>query len=144
MDIIVRRKTRTSISTIGVLTIMGNPFTCFTLEDQDRGLNNKMPLPQIKMAKVFGKTAIPSGRYKLTIDQSTRFNKMMPHVLNVQGFEGIRIHSGNTAADTEGCLLLGKDEGTNIITRSREAFAEFYPILNQALTRGEEVYLTIV
>jgi hypothetical protein len=144
MDIVVRRSIRSSKSTIGVLTIIGNNFTCFTLEDMDRGLNNKMPLQQIKMAKVFGKTAVPTGRYQVIIDQSVRFGCEMPLLLNVPDYGGVRIHSGNTAADTLGCLLLGKEHATDIVTSSRLAFSEFYPILKQAIDRKEAVFITIV
>jgi hypothetical protein len=144
MDIVVTRQIRTSKSTIGQLIIPGNPFKCFVLEDQDRGLNNKMPLQEIKTAKVFGKTAIPSGRYQVTIDYSGHFAKDMPLLLNVPDYEGVRIHSGNTPQDTEGCLLLGMEHGTNIVTSSREAFAQFYPILKKAVEAKEPVFLTIV
>jgi len=144
MDIVVRRNIKTSKSTISPFTIIGNPFSCFSLEDVDRGLSSKMPLQQIKMAKVFGKTAIPSGRYQVIINESTRFGREMPLLLNVPGFSGVRIHPGNTSADTEGCLLIGKEHATDIVTNSRLAFAEFYIILKQAIDKGEAVYITIV
>ncbi len=144
MEIVVKRSIRTSKSTIGVFTIMGNPFTCFTLEDQDRGLSKSMPLAEIQQAKVFGATAIPSGRYQVIIDMSTRFGKEMPLLVNVPGFAGIRIHSGNTDADTLGCLVLGKEHATNIVTNSRVAFSEFYMILYQAIANNETVFITIV
>jgi hypothetical protein len=144
MEIIVKRVTRTAKSTVGELTIMGALFRCYTLEDQDRGLNNKMPVDEIQKAKVFGETAIPSGRYQLTIDFSPHFGHDMPHILNVPDYDGVRIHPGNVPADTLGCILLGKDQGPDAVWNSREAFAEFYPLLQQAISRGETVYLTIV
>jgi len=144
MEIVVKRNTKTANSTIGELSILGNPFTCYTLEDQDRGLNNKMPLDEIQKAKVFGKTAIPSGRYQVTIDFSQHFGHDMPHILNVPDYGGVRIHSGNVPADTLGCILIGLDKGVDIITNSRLAFAQFYPILQAAIARNEAVYLTIV
>jgi len=144
MEIVVTRKTRTPRSTIGTLTIPGNPFTCFTLEDQDRGLNNKMPLSEIQKAKVFGRTAIPAGRYQVIIDFSDHFGTDMPHILNVPDYGGVRIHSGNVPADTLGCLLVGLDQGTDIITNSRLAFTSFYMVLKQAIDSGEAVYITIV
>jgi len=144
MEIVIRRTDKTSKSTISPLAIMGNPFTCFTLEDQDRGLSKNMPLSEIQSAKVFGRTAIPSGRYQVTIDHSTRFGHDMPHILDVPGFEGVRIHSGNTDADTEGCLLVGLEKGTDIVTSSRLAFTQFYILLKQAIDKGETVYITIV
>jgi len=144
MEIVVTRNIRTAKSTIGCLTIMGNAFKCFTLEDTDRGLNQKMSLVEVQQAKVFGKTAIPSGRYQVTINESQRFNRPMPLILNVPDYEGIRIHSGNTAADTDGCLLLGMDKGVDVVANSREAFTQFFMILAQALSNKETVYLTIV
>lgn len=144
MEIVVKRTIRTSKSTIGVLTIMGDPFTCFTLEDTDRGLSKSMPLAEIQTAKVFGKTAIPAGRYQVIIDMSTRFKKLMPLLINVPGFGGIRIHPGNTDADTDGCLLLGKDKAINFVSNSRVAFGEFYPLLQNALAKKETVFITIV
>jgi hypothetical protein len=144
MEIVVKRSIRTAKSTIGVLTIMGNPFTCFTLEDSDRGLSKSMPLDEIQSAKVFGKTAIPSGRYEVIIDMSTRFKREMPLLVNVPGFDGIRIHSGNTDADTLGCILLGKEHSKDIVTNSRAAYADFFLILHQAVAGKEKVFITIV
>lgn len=103
-------------STLGSLYIDGSWF-CFTLEDPVRDLG-----PDGK-GKIPGETAIPAGNYKVAIDQSTRFNRLMPHILDVPFFEGVRIHSGNTASDTEGCVLVGMqkiDEST--IGQSRIAF----------------------
>ena len=144
MEIVVRRETRTSRSTIGRLTVVGQQFNCFTLEDQDRGLGQKMPIDEINKAKVFGQTAIPSGRYQVIIDFSQHFGKDMPHVLNVPGYQGIRIHSGNTPADTDGCIILGFQAGVDTVWESREAYTNFYPLLKQAIDKGDTVYLTIV
>src|SRR5207302_8902491 len=83
------RKIFTDKSTIGALYI-DNHFECFTLEDTVRETGIKIP----------GRTAIPYGSYEVIIDHSKRFTGNMPHVLNVPGFEGIRIHSGNTSGDT--------------------------------------------
>lgn len=144
MEIVVRRTTRTAKSTIGQLAIPGNMFTCYTLEDQDRGLNKTMPIDEIQKAKVFGQTAIPSGRYQVIIDYSDHFGKDMPHICNVPDYAGVRIHSGNVPADTDGCLLLGLEYATDIVTSSREAFTQFYLVLKQAIDKGEDVYITIV
>lgn len=119
--------------TIGHLAWDGT-FQCYTLEDTVRAPGIKVP----------GATAIPPGRYKVIIDFSNRFQKPMPHVLNVPGFEGIRIHCGNTAADTEGCILLGSgaDARQGVISGSRIAFDAFFPKLQAALAAGD-VFLTI-
>ena len=118
-------------TTLGHLSIDGVP-ECFTLEDVVRAPGVKVP----------GATAIPAGRYQVIIDWSNRFQKPMPHVLNVPGFEGIRIHCGNTAADTEGCILLGSNATRSTITGSVLAFDKFFLKLQAALKRGP-VFITI-
>ena len=102
-------------------------FECYTLEDTVRAPGVKIP----------GATAIPYGHYEVIIDFSKRFVRNMPHVLRVPMFEGIRIHPGNTTADTEGCILLGTSYGSDIIYESRKAFVKFYPKLEKALREGE-------
>lgn len=125
MKLTVNRKWFTDKSTIGELLI-DDKFECYTLEDKVRANGEKIE----------GKTAIPYGTYQVIIDFSNRFQKDMPHVLNVPGFEGIRIHSGNTDADTEGCLLLGQSKGVDIIYNSKAAFASFFPKLQDGLKAG--------
>lgn len=92
--------------TIGRLYINGIYF-CDTLEDTDMDLSNQDSLLYIKSKKIFSKTAIPRGVYEVVITQSSRFKKLLPQLLKVKGFDGIRIHSGNTEADTDGCILVG-------------------------------------
>jgi hypothetical protein len=84
--------------------------------------------------KVDGQTAIPAGEYKVVIDMSTRFKRLMPHLLDVPMFTGIRIHAGNVSADTEGCLLLGRKRGENDVEESKLAFDAFFPKLQAAGT----------
>ena len=96
--------------TLGELYI-NDCFFCHTLEDTDRGLRQNTPLWEIQATKVFGKTAIPAGEYTVRFTFSPRFQRMMLLVENVPGFEGIRIHAGNTAEDTNGCILLGDRQG---------------------------------
>jgi hypothetical protein len=120
-------------STLGLLYV-DDVAECDTLEDQVR-----------TGPKVLHETAIPVGTYRLIIDRSTRFKRLMPHVLDVPGFEGIRIHSGNTDADTEGCILLGnRTENVDFISESRKAFDAFFVKLTAAVDRGEEVWITIM
>jgi hypothetical protein len=144
MEIILTRTQRNPISTIGKLAIAGSSFTCLTLEDKDRGLLKSMTPEQITAIKVQNQTAIPAGRYQVIIDFSEHFQKVMPHVLDVPGYGGIRIHSGNTDADTDGCILLGTSQlNADFIANSREAFAAFYSLLKQAIDNNETVFITI-
>ena len=130
MNIIIIRKEFTDISTIGRMLLDGEPYW-FTLEDA------------VRDEKISGKTAIPYGKYEVIINKSVRFKKDMPLLLNVPGFSGIRIHSGNTSADTEGCILIGTTKGKDSISGSRQAFAVFMRLLQAGLKTGK-VLLTIV
>ena len=141
MELLLNRKKETETSSIGELSING-VFECYTLEDKDRGLIQSEPIEQIQFKKVFGSTAIPKGRYEVVITFSDRFQKYMPLLLNVPGFEGIRIHSGNTAADTLGCILLGQESGEDQVWNSRAAFNAFLPKL-KAVEKKEKVFITI-
>lgn len=119
-------------STIGRLIIDGQ--VCgYTLEDEVRS-GEKVP----------GETAIPAGEYKITIDFSTRFQKDMVHILDVPGFTGIRIHAGNTDANTDGCPLLGaKVENENFISGSKKTVEAFMVKLKAAIDNGEECTILI-
>lgn len=133
IDIItVERTIFTDKSTIGELHIDGDLF-CHTLEDTCRK----------KGVKVDGKTAIPMGRYEVVIDHSTRFDRDMPHLLDVPGFEGIRIHAGNTSEDTEGCILLGMRHGDDVLYDSRSAYDKFFALLKDRLAKGP-VHISVV
>lgn len=138
MKITVIRKTFTEKSTIGEMLIDGE-FQCFVLEDADRKLEENIN------AKVQGSTAIPRGTYKVTIDFSNRFQRDMPHIENVPQFSAIRIHSGNFASDTEGCLLVGTGiNGHDAISNSRAAFSAFFAKLEAAINTEEEVTIEIL
>ena len=121
MEITSKRIERTDISTISEVKI-NDVFQCYFLEDKDRGLDSKMPLSEILSKKVHGKTAIPTGRYRVTISFSNRFQKYLPEIHNVLGYAGIRIHSGNKAEDTEGCLIAGLGYKTDFVFNSKTAF----------------------
>lgn len=107
-------------------------YECFTLEDTVRD-----------GPKVPGATAIPAGTYPVQITWSNRFGKPMPLVADVPGFQGIRIHSGNTVADTEGCILVGKMRVGGTVQLSREAFANLFPKIQQAQDGGESITIEI-
>lgn len=129
----------TDKATEGVLYVNGT-FMCHTLEDMDRKLEDGGE-------KVYGKTAIPRGTYQLDITRSNRFGKDLILVREVPGFTGIRIHPGNSAKDTDGCILVGKNNKSttdNWIGNSRTAYNEIHNAVKDAIARGEEVTLEIV
>lgn len=141
MELQLTRTERTEESTIGHLHISG-VHECFILEDKDRGLKQDMELNTIKSLKVYGKTCIPSGRYEVAITFSNRFKKYLPLLLNVPGFEGIRIHPGNVAANTEGCLLPGDAKQINMVTNSRVAFNRLFSKM-KAVEKKEKIFIEI-
>ena len=106
--------------TIGELWIDGQFFS-YTLEDEDRGLYQKMPLNHIQEKKLYGETAIPYGEYKVKLTWSPKFGRKLPLVLNVKGYEGIRFHRGNYKTDTLGCPLVGYQKGKDSVWDSRTA-----------------------
>lgn len=141
MELVMTRTTRTNRSTISDLTVDGK-FECFVLEDKDRGLQQGMPLSELTALKIKTKTAIPSGRYEIVISFSDRFQKMLPLLLDVPAFAGIRIHPGNTDADTEGCLLPGKTKSPDMVGSSRVAFTTLFDKIKAAIQR-EKVFITV-
>ena len=142
MELRLERKYRSSKYCIDKLYINGKYFSD-ALEDPDRGLTDSMSLEEIKRIKVKGDTCIPYGTYNVTITYSPRFKKNLPLINNVKGFEGIRIHSGNTPQDTEGCLLLGFNKIKGQVVDSRVTVSKFITQIQQALNKGEKVTITI-
>jgi hypothetical protein len=131
MELLLVRDTFTENSTIGNLSIDGL-FFCYTLEDVYR--ENEV--------KVFGKTCIAEGRYEVVLTYSNRFKRVLPLLLKVKNFEGIRIHPGNSAVDTEGCILLGKAKSEDFIFASRIVFKKFLSIVQKSM-ESQKVFLTI-
>ena len=117
MKIVVVRDTFTENSTIGKMLIDG-AFFCYTLEDT------------IRDVKVAGETAIPYGSYKVIVNMSNRFKRLMPLLIDVKGFDGVRIHNGNTKADTHGCILVGSTKSKDFIGDSKVTFNKLMTKLN--------------
>ena len=135
MKIDLHRKYKKDGYTIGKLSINGKSI-CDTLEDTDRELTSDMSEEEIKKRKVFGKTAIPVGEYKVVMTYSNRFKKQMPLLLDVKGFNGIRIHSGNTAEDTEGCILCGKNSEKGKVLNSKVFTELVYQHIRYGINEG--------
>lgn len=136
MELKLERIARKSTYTIGKMYINGEYF-CDTIEDVDRGLKQTDDLNKISSVKVKGQTAIPTGEYVVTKTFSTRFKRNMYLLNNVPGFEGIRIHSGNTEKDTEGCLILGKNKAVGKVLESRDTVNAFEKILDKVLSKEQ-------
>lgn len=148
MEIKVECIDRGDNSMISALTI-DQKDQCYILEDQDRGLKSSMSLDEIAHIKKHGMTAIPEGRYRVTVALSPRFKKLLPRLIDVPGFAGILIHSGNTHLHTEGCLITGKDYqkiGKDYVIKggtSRPAFDELLKKIQDAIKGGQKVFITI-
>lgn len=136
MELIVDRKWKKPNYTISNLTINGKWF-CNVIEDTDRGLKDTMTLEQIKSIKKSSLTAIPSGKYKVTLDVvSPKFstkpyykqvcNGKLPRLLNVKGFDGILIHVGNTEKNSAGCLIVGENKVKGQVINSKATFERLY------------------
>lgn len=115
---------------MGVL-FLDRVFFCWTLEDAIR--DDKIP----------HQTCIPPGRYDVVLSHSPRFNRVLPEVLHVPNFTGIRIHPGNDISDTDGCILLGEERGDAQIFHSRPAVAHLQALMQTALDAGERISLFI-
>lgn len=146
MEVKVRRIAKKETYTIGKMYVDGE-YVCDTLEDKDRGLTSNMSVAQICGVKIKGETAIPTGRYLVDMKTvSPRFGGRtqyqfcrgrLPRLCNTPGYQGVLIHCGNTAKDTEGCILVGQ------VLNSTATFRKLYPILKTADERGEQIWITI-
>lgn len=142
MEIVLERKWKKPNYTIGILSIDGKRF-CETLEDTDRGLKDSMSIGQIKSLKKPHITAIPTGVYEVNLNTvSPKFGSRsfykevckgkVPRLLNVKGFDGILIHAGNKAEDTDGCILVGQNKVVGQVINSQVTFRELYKILSNS------------
>ena len=121
--------------TIGKLYI-DDAYFCDTLEDTVRDTNKSGKFDNGEQ-KIKGKTAIPYGTYEIKWTYSPRFKKYTPQLMNVPSFEGIRVHAGNTSADTEGCLILGENKQVGKVLNSRATINKFYPIIKEDCSNGK-------
>lgn len=149
MKILVRRTAKRDTYTIGRLYVDGRYF-CNTLEDTDRGLKQSMPIAEIVKKKVYDKTAIPTGEYKIRLDVPSPkyctkaktdtfwkpFCNNMPRIESVKGYSGVLIHAGNKDTDTLGCLLVGENTIVGQLTNSRTTFKKLYEILWEGSCHG--------
>ena len=118
MELLLKRHTFKPTYTIGKL-FLNSKYFCDVIEDTVRDLNMDGDLDDCGEGKVYGKTAIPYGRYEVQVTMSTRFKKLLPILIGVKGFEGIRIHSGNTEQDSLGCLIVGENKEVGKVLNSR-------------------------
>ena len=143
MQILIQRHALKEGYTIGRMEINGKYF-CDTLEDTDRGLSEEMSETEIAARKVKGATAIPTGTYRIDMQtRSPRFGRVLPRLVSVKGYAGVLIHSGNTAADTEGCILVGENREQGKVLNSRATLESLLVFLRAAQAEGEEIELTI-
>lgn len=152
MEIKLKRIAKKEAYTIGKMYIDGE-YICDTLEDKDRGLTSNMSVAQICGVKVHGETAIPTGRYLVDMKTvSPRFGGRaqyqfckgrLPRLCNTPGYQGVLIHIGNTAKDTDGCILVGENKAVGQVLNSTATFRKVYAKMKSADERGEQIYITI-
>lgn len=147
-NILVKRIAKQDSYTIGKLYI-NDQYICDTLEDTDRSLTRDTPIDKIKEIKVYGKTAIPAGRYKVNMNTvspkfkdrawAVPYKGRVPRLEDVPGFEGVLIHPGNTDEDTLGCILVGKNNAQGQVNNSQNTFHT----LMKELQKFDEIFITI-
>lgn len=153
MELRLKRIAKQNGYTIGRLYMNGKYFSD-TLEDTDRGLVSSMSLDELKRKKLPHITAIPTGRYQVTMNViSPKFSKYafykqygggrVPRLLNVPAYSGVLIHCGNTAKDTDGCILVGKNSKVGMVLDSKKTYSNLYPLLEASSKRKEEIWITI-
>lgn len=152
MELKLYRIALKSTYTIGKLYVNGQYF-CDTCEDKVRDLNKDGDLNDTGEGKVYAKTAIPYGRYEVTVKvQSPKFSQkaayswcsgFLPRLLGVKHFEGILIHAGNSADDSAGCIIVGKNKVVGRVLESMDTLKKLYSVLTAASNRGEKIWISI-
>jgi hypothetical protein len=153
MELRLKRIAKQNGYTIGHLYVDGKYFSD-TLEDSDRGLASSMSLDELKRKKLPHIAAIPTGRYQVTMNViSPKFSRYtfykqygggrVPRLLNVPAYSGVLIHCGNTAKDTDGCILVGKNSKVGMVLDSKKTYSNLYPLLEAATKCKEEIWITI-
>lgn len=137
MELTLKRIAKRDNYTIGRLEADG-VYVCDTLEPTWRDIGRGRP-----GRKVWGRTAIPEGRYPVVITYSPRFKKWLPLLLHVPMFEGVRIHAGNTAEDTAGCILVGENLKPGMVLNSNIWVHRLKQKIVAAKERGEGVWISI-
>lgn len=147
MEILLIRNVRADDYTEGRMLFNGKPV-CDTIEDRDRDVNRNGRLDGNEV-KVYGETAIPNGRYRVTLDFSPKFSprysgKRIPFIHDVPGFQGVRIHTGNTSKDSLGCIIVGVRAGAGLVGNSKVTFlTKVLPPLEEAYERKEDIWITV-
>lgn len=142
MNILVERTAKKNTYTIGKMYVDGAYF-CDTLEDTDRGFTQNTPLATIRLRKIANKTAIPTGTYEVIVNKSPKFNRMLPRLLNVPGFDGILIHRGNSDRDTSGCILVGENKEVGRVINSTGYETKLVEMLTKAQNNQEKITIEI-
>lgn len=124
-SLLLKRTTFTDKSTTGELYLPDGVFACHTLEDVCR------------KEKILGQTAIPAGKYEVVVAWSERFQRLMPRLLNVPLYTGVLIHNGNYPEDTEGCILVGRKPGQDVVLESMLAFDDLFPKIKKLTEKGK-------
>lgn len=153
MELKLDRKYKKPNYTIGKLYI-NDKYFCDTIEDADRGLKDSMSEAEIKLKKVYSKTAIPTGTYEIIMNTiSPKFKNRswakpyggkLPRLLNVKGFDGVLIHVGNKPEDSLGCILVGKNNIKGQVTESTITFNKLMKELLQAHLKKEQITITLI
>ena len=142
MEIRVKRIARKDGYTIGQMSL-NKEYFCDTLEDTDRGLKSTMSVEEILSKKHKGITAIPTGKYDVILTFSPKFKRVLPLLLNVPGYQYIRVHHGNLPSSTDGCLLVGENKIKGQIINSRATLEKLMSVLLECEKRKEKVTILI-